>query len=74
MWVGITLTGMTELILVNGNETSERYIELQPTHLLPSATRTFGDMTNWILQEDKAPPHRAAILPQLKEYLGIRNM
>lgn len=74
VWAGITLTGKTKLVVLNRNVTGARYAELLGTHLLPFATATFGDVNNWILQDDNAAPHRAAVVTQLKEHLGIRTL
>lgn len=74
VWAGITLTGRTELVVLNRNVTGERYAELLQAHLLPFATRTFGDVGNWMLQDDNAPSHRAAVVMQLKDNLGIRTL
>ena len=74
VWAGITLAGKTKRVVLNSNVTGERYAELLQTHLLPFATRTFGDVANWILQDDNAPSHRAAVVTQNKEHLGIRTL
>ena len=74
VWAGITLTGKTELVVLNRNVTGERYAELLESHLLPFATRIYGDTANWILQDDNAAPHRAAVVTRLKEHLGIRTL
>ena len=71
---GITLTGKTELVVLNRNVTGERYAELLEDHLLPFATRIYGDTANLILQDDNAAPHRAAVVTRLKEHLGIRTL
>lgn len=56
MWVGIILSGETELVVLNRNVSGERYAELQKAHL-PFSSRTFGGIANWILQDDNAPSH-----------------
>ncbi len=74
VWAGITLTDKTELVVLNNNVTGARYAELLETHLLPFASRTFGSVANWMLQDDNAAPHRAAVVTRLKEHLGIRTL
>ena len=74
VWAGITLTGKTELVVLNRNVTGERYAELLESHLLPFMTQIYGDTANWILQDDNAAPHRAAVVARLKEHLGIRTL
>lgn len=73
VWAGITLTGKTELVVLNRKVTGERYAELLRTQLLSSATRTFRNVANWNLQHDNAPSHRASVVTQLKEQLEIRT-
>ena len=59
VWGGITSAGKTDLVIINGNLTAQRYINevLQP-HLLPFLAH---QRNNLVFQQDNAPAHRAII-------------
>lgn len=74
VWAGITLFSKTDLVFLDANVTGDSYADLLQTRLLPFATAAYGGVNNCILQDDNAPPHRAAVVTQLKEELHIRTL
>lgn len=74
VWAGISLTGKTELVFLQHNVTANTYGDLLQRHLVPYMNRVFGGTANCILQDDNAPPHRAAAVRQLKDHLQIRTL
>ena len=57
VWAGISTGGKTDLVIVVGNQTSQRYIDgiLQP-HVVPLTGNSY------VLQDDNARPHREIIV------------
>lgn len=74
VWAGMTWNGKTELVFLERNVTGETYGQLLQQHFVPFVNATFGGVQNCILQDDNAPPHRAAAVQQLKAQLGIRTL
>lgn len=74
VWGGIALNGRTELVILDNNVTAQTYGQLLQEHFLPFANRHFGGLQHCTLQDDNAPPHRAAAVRNLKEQLGIRTL
>lgn len=57
------------------NVNQETYKALLRDHLLPWATANLGQPeTDWKLQEDNAPAHRARAVKEEKRHLGIRSI
>ena len=71
-WAGICSDGKTDLIQVNGNMTSLRYIaEILTPHVLPFA----GAIGNeFILQDDNARPHRGHVVDTFLDEEGIERL
>jgi hypothetical protein len=67
IWGGITMRSRTDLVVINGNLTGQRYIDkvLQPV-VVP-----FLRQNNAILQDDNARTHRAA---RVQQYIQQRNI
>lgn len=74
VWAGITLHSRTELVFLDANVDANVYAQLLQTNLLPFVNAAFGGVANCILQDDNAPPHRAAAVTQLKEQLQLRAL
>jgi len=74
VWAGITLHGKTDLVILEQNVTAQTYGQLLEQHFVPFANSAFGGLQHCILQDDNAPPHRAAAVRHLKEQLGIRSL
>lgn len=74
VWAGITLNGKTELVILEQNVNGQTYGQLLEQHFVPFANATFGGLQNCILQDDNAPPHRAAAVQERKDQLGIRTL
>lgn len=74
VWAGISLQAKTELVVLQGPVTGDSYAELLQTQLLPFIQEAFGGVGNCILQDDNAPPHRAAVVQQLKENVNLRTL
>ena len=74
VWAGIALNGRTELVVLDRNVSGETYAEILQQHFVPFANTKFGGLQHCILQDDNAPPHRAASVRELKEELGIRTL
>ena len=60
VWVCVTVHGVGELVVVNGNINHQVYINVLDEILLQSIENTFGDRhTPFIFQHDNAPVHKA---------------
>ena len=72
VWGGISIAGKTELVVIDGNITAQRYRDeiLQPTAV--PYLRNMGD--DAILQDDNARPHRARLVRNFLEREGITRM
>ena len=57
MWGGISSLGTTPLCIFTENLTSERYISILETHLIPTVQVLYGN--DWVLQQDNDPKHTA---------------
>ena len=68
VWAGITTQHRTNLVIIRGNVTAQRYINdvLQP-HLLPFVAQ-HGPLT---FQHDNAPAYRANVTRQFLQQNGI---
>ena len=74
VWAGISFSGKTELVFLEGNVTANSYADLLQNHLVPFVNNEFGGPSNCILQDDNATPHRAAAVQHLKQQLGLRTL
>lgn len=72
MWGGISETGKTDLVHIQGNLNGQRYRDevLQP-HMLPYAQRLGQGL---VFQDDNARPHRAIIVNNFLQHNGIQRM
>ncbi|KAL7828173.1 hypothetical protein AOLI_G00313250 [Acnodon oligacanthus] len=72
VWGGISLTGKTRLVIIGGNLTAERYRDeiLQPVAV--PYLHSLGP--NSILQDDNTRPHRAGIIRDYLQNLGVERM
>ena len=60
VWGCVTVHGVGELVVVNGNINHQVYINVLDENLLQSIENTFGDRhTPFIFQHDNAPVHKA---------------
>lgn len=74
VWAGITMHAKTELVFLDATVTAESYANLLQTRLLPFIDASCGGVGNCVLQDDNAPPHRAAAVAHLKELLHLRTL
>ena len=71
VWAAIWTGGRSELLHVQGNLTGLVYRNL----LDHFAEEYRADLPeHWILQDDNAPPHRAAVVQEFKENQGIQSL
>ena len=69
VWAGIAIGGRTELVLINGTLTSQRYVdEILRPHVLPFLG-AIGPAA--IFQDDNARPHRGRIAFNFLEENGV---
>ena len=72
VWGGISLTGKTRLVIIEGNLNAVRYGN---EILEPVAIRYLQDLgPNSILQDDNTLPHRARIITEYLQNLGVERM
>lgn len=72
VWGGISVRGKTDLVIIEGNLTAVRY---RDEILEPVAIPYLQNMgPNAILQDDNARPHRARIIGEYLENLGVERM
>jgi transposase len=73
VWGGISLDARTDLVFVeNGAMTAHRYIlECLEPHVVPYAP-FIGE--NFLLMDDNARPHRARIVDQYLEQVGVQRL
>lgn len=74
VWAGISLHRRTQLVFLDRNVNAATYADLLQTDIRPFMETELNGTENSILQDDNAPPHRAASVLQLKEELGIRTL
>jgi transposase len=71
VWAAIWTGGRSHLIQVQGNLTGLVYRDL----LLDFVERYRAHLPeHWILQDDNAPPHRAAVVQEFKRNQGIQSL
>ena len=72
VWGGITYDRMTDLIVIRGNMTGQRYVNeiLRPV-VVPMANR-IGQ--NFVFQDDNARPHRARVATDFLTQQGIGSL
>ena len=72
VWGGISLRGKTNLVIIKGNLNALRYRDeiLDPVAI--PYLRNLGP--NAILQDDNARPHRARIITEYLQNLGVERM
>lgn len=72
VWGGISLTGRTDLVTVNGNLNSERYItDILEAHVVPYAPY-IGP--NFLLMHDNARSHTSLIVRNYPKEVGIDHI
>ncbi|KAJ8381891.1 hypothetical protein SKAU_G00026690 [Synaphobranchus kaupii] len=72
VWGGISLTGKTELVVIEGNLNAVRY---RNEILEPVAIPYLQNLgPNSILQDDNARPHSARIITEYLQNLGVERM
>lgn len=72
VWGGISLRGKTQLVVVDGNLNSERYInQILSPHVVPFAQR-IGD--DFVFQQDNARPHTAQATANYLHAEGVQVM
>ena len=72
VWGGVSLTGRTDLVTINGNLTSERYItDILQEHVVPYAPYIGA---NFLLMHDNARPHTGRIVRNYLEEVGVNYL
>ena len=72
VWGAISVTGKTELVIIEGNLNAVRY---QNEILEPVAIPYLQNLgPNSILQDDNAHPHRGRIITEYLQNLGVERM
>ena len=72
VWAGISIGGRTDLVFVDGNLNSQRYIN---EILRPPVRPYLGAMEDGaIFQDDNARPHRGRIVTAFLEQNGVQHM
>lgn len=75
VWGAISTNSRSELVILRQTLNGERYKLVLKDHLLTWASVSLGNpQTEWKLQEDNAPAHRARSVQAEKERLGIRSI
>ena len=75
VWAAICSTGRSPLVILRRTVTGISYRQLLAECLLPWAENLLGPRaTHWRLQDDNAPPHRAAVVRDYLEESGIRRI
>ena len=75
VWGAISSSSRSELVILRQTVNGERYKLVLNHHLMPWASVSLGNpQTEWKLQEDNAPAHRARGVQEEKERLGIRSI
>jgi hypothetical protein len=74
VWGGISLDARTDLVFVeNGAMTAHRYIlECLEPHVVVPYAPFIGE--NFLLMDDNARPHRARIVDQYLEQVGVQRL
>ena len=72
VWGGISVRGKTDLVIIEGNLNAERYRDeiLEPVAI--PYLRNMGPTA--ILQDDNARPHRARIIREYLQNVGVERM
>jgi len=75
VWGCMSVHGLGELVVVEGNMDHRKYIDILETGLLPSIPNMFGDRNHpFIFQDDNAPCHRPRAVDDWLEQHDIRRM
>ena len=74
VWGCVSYFGTGDLVFVDGNMNSQKYIQVLDNHLKPSADRLFGQY-RWVLQEDNASIHKSRLTEEykIKNHIPILN-
>jgi len=59
VWGGFSFHGRTKLYWIKGKFKAESYKSLLESFILPEANRIFGNLTNFVLQDDNCPAHKS---------------
>ena len=75
VWGAISSSSRSELVILRQTVNGERYKLVLNNSLLPWASVNLGNpQTDWKLQDDNAPAHRARSVQEEKQRLGIRSI
>ena len=72
VWGGISMAGRTDLLILQGTMTGQRYRDEVLDVLVRPYAGAIGD--DFILMDDNAPPHRARMVQQYLEQETIVRM
>ena len=72
VWGGIHSQGKTELHILHQNVTGHVYQNIMETHLVPNVRLHYED--NWILAHDNAPAHRARVVEDFLDRVGVTRL
>ena len=62
VWGAFSYDSRTSSIRIRGNFTKDKYKEILQETLLPYAESVFGNVRNFVLQEDNCSVHRASAI------------
>ncbi|CDF35348.1 unnamed protein product [Chondrus crispus] len=74
VWGAISPYGVSPLVFLNGNQNSGKYCETLDKALLPFAAEMYGEMENWVYQQDGASIHRSRFTRSWLNEKGVRTM
>ena len=72
VWASISADGRTDVVIVRGGLTADRYVEeILRSHVVPYARRIGNTFK---LMDDNATPHRARVTNQFMQDEGISRL
>ena len=75
VWGAICCDGRSPLLVLRRTVTGDSYVQILSNHLLPWAEQLLGPPhTVWLLQDDKAPPHRCQAVQRFLQTSNIRRI
>lgn len=74
VWGGFSFFGRTPLYRINGKFNGKKYLEVIQSTMFPSVLSIFGNLHNFILQEDNCGPHRSVMVKEYLTQIGVTRM
>lgn len=73
IWGAVWSGGRSELRVLRSTMNTERYLKVLEEQVYPMCF-VLGDTSQWLFQDDNAPPHRSLETMAFKELAGIRSL